>query len=245
MTTVQTLIDDALIDLGKHTIGDTVHSGMYDVYLRRLNGLLSGWSNQFHMQYQPKEVIAPLTGAASYTISATGQIVAPKPIALITAQYQLGDQRYNLRVVKSQEEWSRIYRQESLSGTAECVFLDAEHPTAKIHVYPKMSGANLILNYYAPLTKFTAITNQVDLPEGLEELIVAELAIILAPGLGTTASNETKQRAQSLSYAFKRINATVPTLCADYPDNYRGSGYSTNMGGGSLPSSYISLIVTL
>ena len=227
MATAQTIITDALKEIGVLADGETPSGSMSSDALRALNRLMDLWSNDSAFAYVASTVSKALTGQASFTVGPTGDVVDDRPISVETATVIRDGITYPVEVTDNQK-WDSISYKGATGANTSIVYYAADVPNGTVNVWPLATGCTLNLRVINLVTTFPDQTTDVSLPPGYETAFIKNLAVDLAPGYGATPSALTMKAAQSSMRSIERTNLVVPTMTID----------SSLMGykGGSLPA---------
>jgi hypothetical protein len=153
----------------------------------------------------------PTTGATSYTIGPTGNVVAPRPTALgVSNTVQLGENEFPLTVLTVTDYQTVGYK--TSDGMPECISLELTAPNAKLYVWPVSNGYTINLRTIEPLTQFTDINTDIPLLPGVAEMLQYQLAMAIAPEYDVEPSPMVIARASNLMRLVKRQFLQVPML---------------------------------
>lgn len=186
-TTVQDLLTDALVDCGAFAGGMPPPADAINKAFRRLNGMLSQWNRKRYLIYQLQDLSVTATGAQSYTIGPTGQIVInPRPDKL-EAAYMLqlnaspgNPVSYPLKIIATMEDYSRISIKKLTTWT-KSVFLNPSFPNGLLYPWPVMqAGFELHVIVKQVLSRYATLASPVNLPEEYEEAIYYNMKVRLS-----------------------------------------------------------------
>jgi hypothetical protein len=211
MTTAREIVSDALRELGVLAAADTASAEDASFGLRKLNQMVQRWSNTRLMVPTLTEINVPLTGAASYTIGPTGDVVAARPIRVNGASATLAGVEYHVRVL-NRDQWGDIAFKAVDGGPPDSVWYEATNTNGTIYVYPRSDTYTLVLECQTLLASF-ALGTTVTLPEGYESALILTLAEDMAGVYGRPVGQDLKGRARGARLAVKRTN-TEPLLCS-------------------------------
>lgn len=204
----------ALRLLRLYGVGETPSAEDLDLAFNSLNYMLDSMSAS--RAFVPVQQLRsfPTTGAQSYTIGPTGDIVAPRPTMLgVNNTVQLGVNEFPL-VVLTQEDYQNVGYKSS-AGMPECIALELTAPNATVYVWPVSSGYTINLRTIEPLASFADINTNVDLQPGFSEYLQYQLAVVLAPEFNVQLDQLVVSRASTLEKAIKRQFLQVPMLNVD------------------------------
>ncbi len=204
-TTAIDLITDALIEIGVLGAGQTPAAEDAALGLRYLNRLVQKWSNTPLMMPVVTQVSVSLTGAASYTIGPTGDVVTTRPLSVVDAYaVDSGGLRWGVRVY-GRQEWNAVGDPNTSGGPPSIVYYERSTTNGRVYVYPRSTGYTLQLDCLSLIGSFDLATT-VGLPDGYESAIVLSLAEELTGPYTRPASMDLKVRAKGARAAIKRTN---------------------------------------
>lgn len=183
-----------------------------------LNDMLDSWSNDSLTTSAYTLESFSLTGAASYTIGASGTFNTSRPINIVTAVVRISSVDYPLEII-TQEQYQLEIPQKSISSQIpEVLTYDNGYPLATITMYAvPTSGSTLRLLSNKPLSNLSALTTTVDLPPGWKRALKNNLAIDLAPEYGVEPPASVVRNANQSLGAIRRansINSAMPFMQA-------------------------------
>jgi hypothetical protein len=133
---------------------------------------------------------------------------------------------YQLNIITN-AQYQEIAQKDASASIPTHLMYNPEYPKGKIHLYPIPDTAyQLGITQKLPLSQVSALTTEIDLPEGYEIAIVYNLAILLASEYGKSIPPEVYKIAVDSKATLKRINTTIPILKHDYGCQH--SGYDIN-----------------
>lgn len=212
MTTAAVLINDSLKEIHVLAEGDTASGSMADDALRALNRLMEIMSNNQSFAFYPNLISRALTGEASFTVGATGQLVVDRPISIESAFVVRDGISYPVRVVDNQL-WDGIVYPATTGANTAYVFYEAQMPNGIVHVWPLCSGVTLNMRVVNMVATFATLSTALVLPPGYEECLMANLAVRLSAQYPAgILSPVTVQVAKSSLKVLQRKNNVVPTM---------------------------------
>jgi hypothetical protein len=230
MTTALVIITDALKELGVLAEGDTASSSMADDALRALNRLIALESHSLGIDYTATQLTMALTGQASFTIGASGNLVATRPIRVDTAQAVLGGITYDVRVIDV-AEWDLIPLKTTTGSVPEVIYYDPTTTAGTVHVWPQCT-CTLNMRVTSMLTSFATTASTLTLPEGYESWLIPALAIAIAPQYPAGALSPLTVQAESKALRIlKRTNKSIPKLTPNVPVGGSVSGLAAIQAG--------------
>lgn len=207
MANAQTIITDALLEIGVLGPADSLPPEDAALGLRKLNQILQRWSNLRLMLPVLTQINVPLNGGQIYSIGPSGDVVALRPLRVMSASSvdNFGTE-YPCNVI-NQELWNSISVKNVVGGPVSDVWYEATNTDGRIHVYPKAaSNYSLHLQCMVLLDSFT-LSEDVALPEGYETALTLTLADDLASSYGRQSSPDLRRRATAAVRVVKRTNS--------------------------------------
>lgn len=220
MTTPSDLIRLGLKDAGVLGQGQLPTGEDTNDCFLTVNQMLSQWQRKRYLVYHLVDLSIVSTGAQSYTVGPTGQIVAaPRPDRLeyaynrqlINATPNQAD--YPLRILESREDYSSVVMKK-IGNFPWAIFYDTDFPNGSIFPYP-IPLANLYeihIVVKAPLSRFTSVNQVIVLPEEYEAAIRYQAALRFCPMFGMEASNDLKGLARDALQTIRGANMQVKRL---------------------------------
>ncbi len=234
MATAQTIIEDALKELGVLADGESATTTMLNDGLRSLNRLMELLSNEQSFAYTPSLVTMALTGQASFTIGATGaDVTDDRPIAVETAWVDRATLSYPVTVIDNQK-WDSIVFKTAAGANPTVIWYEPTYPNGIVHIWPISTGCALNLRVLNSVVSFAALSTTLAMPLGYEEALVKNLAVNIAPQFpAVVVSPLTLKAAKRALKVVQRTNNVVPTLQLDnaLTSNKRVSRVSAIIGG--------------
>ena len=223
MTTAQTIINDALKEIGVLSgEGNSATATESDDALRALNRLIALESNNLTFDYSASHETIALTGQASFTIGPAGDITTTRPIKIDKAQAVLGSITTDVRVIDVYE-WDSIALKTCIGSIPEVIYYDGAMVAGTVKVWPQATCTlnMLVVNL---VTSFASLSSSLSMPEGYESWLIKALAVEIAPQYpGCALSPLTVNSARNALKIIKRTNKIIPKLSLDV---FGGSGES-------------------
>ncbi len=219
------ICERALRLLRLYGVGETPSAEDLDRAFQSLNFMLDSMSAD--TGFIPVERLRsfPTTGATSYTIGPTGNVVAPRPTALgVNNTVQLGQNEFPLTVLTPSDY--QVVGYKTSSGIPMCISLELTQPNATLYVWPVSAGYTINLRTIEPLTQFADINTDVGLLPGVTEYLQYQLAMNIAPEFNVVPDQLIVAKASNLQRIIKRQFVQIPML--SMPDlgqranNWRG-----------------------
>lgn len=207
MTTALTLITDAMAQANLTETGQALPAEEAQTGLRALNRLMGKWSQMRLLIPALTQYTVTLTGAGSYTIGPTGDVVGLRPIKVlgVTATDAAGTD-YPVHI-RTQEQWDAIAVKAVDGGPPSEVWYQPLTGNGKLWVYPRSSGYTLQLDAQALVASFAGLSTDLTLPEGYEAAIIPSLADELCSTYGVQTPGDVLRRAAGAVRALKRTNS--------------------------------------
>jgi hypothetical protein len=218
--TAQTLINNAMTNLGVLEQGGTPNASDSAEGLRLLNYMIGQWHIDERFIWQKQTLsISPLTAnTGTYQIgsSASSPFNVARPTFIEAAYISFVGPASKVITNKldqlTPEEWNDLA---DLSATAEIpqkLYYDRGSPNGTINLYPiprcnVVTG--IVLLVWAQLATFANLATSVDLPDGYPEAITNALAVRMIPMFGVAIN---QQVAQLTSELAKQAENTIATL---------------------------------
>jgi hypothetical protein len=212
MTTAQTLIKDALVEIGAIGTIETPEADDAQLCLRRLNRMIDGWALRNLLAYHVRwETFTLPEGTQTRTIGTGGQVNVTRPVRIETGSFvRVNGTDYPLRVA-SRDEFAAIDLK-SLGGAWPCVvYLEAASPLGILHFYPT-GGCEVHLALQTQLSQFAALTTDYTLPPGVEDAVHLSLSEILCRPYSRPLTPDLMIAARNARKALKLANYQIPEL---------------------------------
>jgi hypothetical protein len=214
MTTALSLIDKALGALGVLDEGGTANSAQQTLCLSLLNGMIDRWSSE----RLSVPIIAQVTKTLSandgaYTVGSGADISITKPLRVMDSSFiRYSNQDYELRNL-ARNQYQAITDKSSI-GLPVAMFYDAQHPTATLYLWPVPDQSYVLyLDYWSPLSSFSLVSTDINLPPAAESALWQNLAkeawpFYPNPQMLVPVSSMANMSKSSL----QKTNVTVPIL---------------------------------
>lgn len=211
MATVNDIVSRAMRLSGNLGAGEVLAASEAADGLTALNSLLEVWALEKLMLYKFETVsFTPTTG--SFTIGATGDLVAARPVAILSAYRRIGGIDVPVDVIDRAQYESIV--QKGLSSNVQAVYYKPEFPNGRVFCWP-VTTDTLYLSVQQPLTAYTALTTELNLPPGYQEALTFNLAVMLAPEFSGEVSRTVMRQAANTKRLIKNVNNEVPMLTVD------------------------------
>jgi hypothetical protein len=239
MTTALDLINGAMDDAGLTGVGQTPLAEDVNKALTRLNAMIAQWSRRRWMVYHLIDIVFTGTGAISYSIGPTGNIVGNRPDRIEAGFFRQNNTGanpvdYPLVVIQSREDYNRITLK-TLASFPSYVFYDSDFPLGNIFIWPVPDSTyEMHLSVKPALQTFPALNTNFNLPPEYEEAIRLNLAVRLRITYSLPVDAGLIGLAKVALNTIKNTNAQIPELMM--PNGLRrGGGYNaySDRGGGA------------
>jgi hypothetical protein len=238
VATVRDLIEDALREIGVLAEGETASAFQAWEGIKRLNRFIERLSLERLTIYQVTRTTWTLTsGDGSYTIGAAtgyksppqgGDVSAYRPIFINEVRFidraTDPDTEYPLARL-TDDQYAAITLKDQTASFPQAWYYNPTYPNGALILWPAPTAANLHGVLYAPtaMTGFgtgvpnvsgaaTILSTTVSLPDGYEEMLVTNLAVLLCPANERQAHPELKVAARDSLAAIKRANQRLSDL---------------------------------
>lgn len=165
--------------------GETLNASEYQDFAQRLQDMKDSWStdreNLFVVAIQ---TLVALSAKASYTIGPGGDFPV-RPLLIQTASHVLNGITEGLELVDS-VNFASIQDKSTTAKLILKLYCDYNFPVATLNVWPTPAAPPIFELYtQTPLPTWVTIFDQVLLPSGYVRALQYNLAIDIAPDLGT------------------------------------------------------------
>lgn len=161
-----------------------------------------------------------LSGKKWFTIgidptgATTADFNGPRPIAIDKANviYSTPPIRRPLAVL-TDLQWSQIRVQDLANTIPYALYDDYAYPLSTLYIYPQaVPGYILELFVWQTVSQFVTTNDLVILPPGLDDVLVLNLAVRLAPQFQRPVDPDVREEARKSLMRYESINAPRPTL---------------------------------
>ena len=215
MATGNTIVTDALLEIGVGSPGENGDQEIENHALRVLNRMWESWSAELMPVYQ--HVLDSLTwtsGSQSMTIGATGDLAVTRPIEIVSMQGRVNNVDWTIDPI-SFEAFQQLTNKSETSLYPDFYCYDGTYPNGTIYMW-RIPNANMTIRISSKkaMTAFT-LAGTVALPEGYEKALVTNLAVELANTHGKSARSELVNSAINSKRTIVNINDQSTDV---YPD---------------------------
>lgn len=176
MTTAIDLISRSMRRAGILAAGETLqpHDAMDAISI--LNGILEQWLIDGLLAYTVTEVVIPATGASSYSIGPTGDVIADRPTKINEAFSRRGSTDRDIQIIADRRFDSIAHKDRK--GRPQLLRYRADAPNGVIDVWPVPSaGYSIHLTVDKPLGKVEYPAQEIILPTGYDRALFLTLAV--------------------------------------------------------------------
>lgn len=231
--TVRDLIERVLKKIGVLASGETAGASMAVDTLDDMNALIDSWKNNGLMIYENNiRSLTLVSGQQTYTIGASGDFNAVRPVSISQAKYVSNDIEYDIEII-TKDEWANIPDKQTSSDIPTKLYYNPAYPLGELNFWPKPSGAASVKIYDPkPVERFASLNTTVSLPPGYENLLILGTADYIGPDYGRELSQRQLQILTETKADIMRKN-TVPVFiaCDDTGAGSRGRTFDIMTGG--------------
>jgi hypothetical protein len=218
--TVNELLTRSMQLVGAVATGETLTAAEANDGLLSLNDMLEHWSTEgLTIPQIIREEFTLVPGQAAYTIGPSGNFNTAAPTEIREARIidvsAVPQMELPIEIINYQQ-WADIQQKGIQSSQPIYLFFQKSAPLSTINLYYVPSVANKIALYsFKPLTRFTAVTDQIEFPAGYSRAIRYNLAVELAIEYGKEPSPNVMQMAMDAKAALMRQNSEPLYLQSD------------------------------
>lgn len=218
MATALDLISRALRTVGELPAGETAQGDYAEDCLDVLNALIEQLNlEDLILYYEKTEEFNLVSGQVSYTIGTGGDLSTLRPIEILAAQLRdANDLDIDLGMV-SNDTYQRLTQKVTTPTLPSIISYNPNYPLGEIKVWPTPgSGLRLRLSSNKLLAAFAELSDAVDLPPGMTEVLVYGLAdrLVLESGRADMADLIT-QKFEDAKANVKRKNGKMDLMNFD------------------------------
>jgi hypothetical protein len=220
VTTAAAIIEAALQNIGVVGGVDTVEAEDAALGLKWLNRVIDELRIQPTMAASASYQVVSLS-SKTRTIGPGGQIDIVKPARIERGAYSLiGGISRPVEVI-DREEYAQIQQKDLTAAWPRAVYFEDSEPIGTLYFWPVPQSA---VSVYLPISNaqgtFATLTTDIDLADGVESLLIDQLAIRLCAPMRQPVTNELRSAARASRMHFMRANLTVPSLEKQTGDVY-------------------------
>lgn len=227
MTTVNTLISDALIDLGKLNPEETAPAIDLVYGLRVLNRLIAKFTTRnLLIPYTTSESFSLVSGTTSYTMGSGGTASSTRAVRLIDNCYLRDSNNldYPLALI-NQQEYNSISNK-SLTGMPDRIFYDPLYPIGYIYFWRvPTSGFTAYIESIKLLHSSLSLNDTVSISPEYEDFFVISLRNRLANSFGIAVSADMRRDELIAERDIMNLNLSNRSVTMDMPAGFGGETY--------------------
>jgi len=218
--TCKQLIEDALTMLMVYSPDTILTAEESNTALRSLNGLIESIANDnLTLNAVTKEDFNLVGGQATYTWGTGGNFNSARPITIQAVTTAITGTAGNIDfpvVLVEYDDYAAIKLKTLQTNYPQYCYADGGYPYNNLTFYPVPSSAIPVTLYsYKQLGEFANVSESVLLPQGYYRMLVALLAIELAPSYQLQASQNIIDIAAQAKRSIMRTNAKPLTMQTD------------------------------
>ena len=221
MTTINTLIQDALIDLGKLSPSENIDVDDLAHGIRVANRLIGRWATQnLLIPYTTTESFAG-SGSASYTMGTAGTASSVRALRIISAYSNDGTYDKGIKII-NQDQYNRI-SDKSYAGRPTYLFYDPMYSVGILYLWRVPSSSYTIyIESIKYLHAAIADGGTVSLSKEYEDFIVLGLRNRLAGSFGIPITPFMLMEFKEAKRDIKILNSANRSLTMDMPTGFGG-----------------------
>jgi len=220
IVTVEDIIHDALTMLQVHSPDVNLTGDEETQALRILNGLVESLSNNNQLiNAVTTEDFTLIARQGTYTWGTGGDFNSTRPITVKAMTVAISGSAGNIDMPVSliqYDDWAAIRLKSLQTNYPQYAYIDGAYPLLYVRFYPVPSSAIPVTIYsYKSIAEFTSLTQALELPQGYFRMLVANLAVELAPSYQLTASANIIKIAEESRRALQATNYRPLTMQTD------------------------------
>ena len=226
MPTAQELITRSLKLVTVLADGETASASIMSDSLTILNDMLGLWNVDKLLIYQIQTTTHTLvSGTSSYTVGSGADINITRPVRIEQAFVRdSSNYDYQLEVI-NQEQYNRI-RLKDTESIPQQLFYDSGFANGIIRLFPTPSTADTLhFTSWKPFIAFATLTTNIDLPQGYNQLMVYNLAVLLGTEFGAPLRPEVIQVALDTKAKIETVNNQNFSDVTQYDSVFGGNRY--------------------
>lgn len=213
MSKVRDLIQDALIEIGVFAPSDPIPAEDIQFALRTLNRMISVWNTQDLMVYSlNRETFNLVAGKQTYTLGTGGDFNIPRPVKIPNASVLINNATPTpLEIpidILTDQEWQNISLKQTPSTFPVKMWMTGDVPLNYLWFWPlpQDSTVKIVLYCWGQVQPYTALNTDVIFPNGCDEAIVTNLALMLSSSYGVAALDSLRGRAVIAKGSIESMN---------------------------------------
>lgn len=213
MTTVREICSDALLEIGATDLVDGMKADTAQYMLRLLNRMMAVWNTEELMVYTVNRSTYNLVaGQQEYTFGTGGNFNAPRPVKIQGVSALLNvTSATPLEIpmdIMTDLEWQNLALKQTPSLYPVKVWITGNYPLNSLWFWPKPmdSTVDVVIYSWGKTESFATLEETVVFPNGYEEAIVTNLAIMASSSQGIAPMPSLVQRAMSSRSKIQSMN---------------------------------------
>jgi hypothetical protein len=213
MTTVREVCQDALLEIGVVDLIDAMDAAKGAHMLRMLNRMLQIWNTEELMVYTVNRTTQNLVaGQQEYTYGIGGNFNVARPVRIqaLSILINVGTpSALELPLdLLTDSEWQSVAVKGVPSIYPTKAWITGNYPLNSIFLWPVPSDSTVDLVIYAwgKTEAFTSLNDDVVFPNGYEEAIITNLAVMASAGFGVQPMPSLVMRSQSSRSKVQSLN---------------------------------------
>lgn len=223
------IIQQALLNVGAISFGESVEAAVSQTALMQMNNILRKWSNSYMNYKSYDRTVYPINQTAVITMgmAVNGEYPSPtsgdideRPASIDQVDILMGQLTFPV-AIKTYSEYTKIPLKNVTSIPSACYFREGM-PFDELWFYPQIPasyGVRIVGKAYLP--QFTNIAQAVIMPPEYVEALIYTLASHLAPVFGQNAPEGIIMMMNSALKHIKQRNTlnAIPRLTNDFSSN--------------------------
>jgi hypothetical protein len=212
MTTVSTIVDQALKDANVIGQDDAADSTTSTYAFDTLNQMLANWQVENVWVMGQQVVSFTPTGAVSYTVGSGADVNTTRPEKIDAIYWRSGDVDYPVRLIDTFEQYQSIPEKTEAGEPLYAFYLPSSYTTGTLFLYPQPSSGSIRLITQLRLPQPSLLADTLQLPPEYMLPVRTNLAVLLCGLYGRPVHPELKSTAISSLRALKRNNLRIQPL---------------------------------
>jgi len=177
-----------------------------------LNSMLDAWGVQANAIYMVQdETFTWAATNATRTMGSGGDFDTVRPIFIEGMFQRQSSIDYPIQKA-TEQQYAAIPDKDTSSTIIYWIYPDSGYPLTTLYAFPVPSvAASVHIRSHKPLQSFTAATTALAMPQGYQDALEFNLAVILAAEYGRDVRPHVAQRARATLRAIKVRNHRMPT----------------------------------
>lgn len=228
MSTIDTLIQDALIDLGKLDPWNNIDANDLAHGIRVANRLFGRWATQnLLIPYTTSESFSTVASTVSYTMGSGGTASSARALRLIDNCYLTDSNSlsYPLKLI-NQDQYNRIYHK-TLEGKPTLIYYDPLYSTGYIYLWKTPAS---VYTVYIESIKYLhdtlSVGDTVSLSPEYEDFVVLGLRNRLAGSFGVPVTADMRMEFIQAERDIKNLNSANRSVKMEMPAGFGGEKYT-------------------